>query len=719
MSGSAMTEEGIAVLQELAEAVGLLLEWTGSDGQPKTLPVERQRAMLERLGWPAADEAQAAESLARWRERAGPHACQQLPPLLIADRDIAYSIPAEGAAGMSFTLHLENGETLDGHLDDWGCLPPLETCGYHRLTLLSERGDECATRTLAVAPERCFSPSDLGGDGPPADRSQSTRLWGVSAQLYGLRREGDAGIGDLQALDELCLTLAEAGADAVAISPIHALFGASPKHFSPYSPSSRLFYNVWHAAPECLFDAETLARAREPFVDAMALQGQQTLIDWPASVRLKLSMLERLFLHVQRDDSALAWRSRFVAFRRDGGEALERHCRFEVLQAHADEIDWRQWPEAWRDPHSAEVEAFAEQHREAVTFAAFLQWLMAAGLGNVQTHAREAGMRIGLIADLAVGVDPRGSQAWSFPQELLTQFSVGAPPDAFNAKGQNWGVAAFSPLGLVESGYRGFLAMLRAGFAHAGGLRIDHILGFSRLWLVPQGQSAEEGAYLRYPLDDMLRLVALESWRHRAIVIGEDLGTVEDGLREQLASRGVLGMSVMWFERDGEAFLPAARWRRATLATTSTHDLPTVAGWWRGNDLRWRQRLDLLTADETPAGLNESRRRDRRRLAEVCGLDVVADDDGISGDALDIENVVDAALAFVASTPTPLALLPLEDILGLEEQPNLPGTLDEHPNWRQRLPIPVSQLLAQSAVRRRLERIAATRRAASSWGGKS
>lgn len=712
MSSSARNGNADSALQQLAESVGLLLEWTGSDGCVKSLPVERQRAMLERLGWPAADEAQAAESLARWRERTGLRPCRQLPPLLIADQDVAYPVPVVNAPGMRFTLHLESGETLDGHLDDWGCLPPLEACGYHSLALLSERGGDCITRTLAVAPERCFSVSELGSDSLQSSKLPS-KPWGVSVQLYGLQREGDAGIGDLKALDELCQTLAGIGADAVAMSPIHALFGANPEHFSPYSPSSRLFYNVWHAAPECLFDAETLARAREPFVEAMTFQGKQSLIDWPVSVRLKLSMLERLFLHVQRDDSALDWRSRFVAFRRDGGEALECHCRFEVLQAHADETDWRQWPEAWRDPRSAEVEAFAEQHREAVTFAAFLQWLMAAGLDSVQAHAREAGMAIGLIADLAVGVDRCGSQAWSFPQELLTEFSVGAPPDAFNAKGQNWGVAAFSPLGLVDSGYCGFLAMLRAGFAHTGGVRIDHILGFSRLWLVPQGESAEAGAYLRYPLDDMLRLVALESWRHRAIVIGEDLGTVEEGLREQLASRGVLGMSVMWFERDGEAFLPASRWRRATLATTTTHDLPTVAGWWQGNDLRWRQRLDLLTSEETAAGLEESRRQDRRRLAEVCGLDIVADDDGIASDALDTEDVVDAVLAFVASAPTPLVLLPLEDILGLEEQPNLPGTLDEHPNWRRRLPLPVTQLLSEPAVRRRLERIAAIRTARS------
>lgn len=695
-------------LRELAEAVGLLLEWTDSDDRHCSLPVERQRAMLTRLGWPADNGEAVAQSLQRWRSLHRPAQLSQLPSLLIADQGTGYRITCDQAGDMAYALRLENGETREGRLDAEGRLPPIEVTGYHRLALLQAGGDECVTRTLAVTPPRCFSPADLDA----GNDAHAGALWGVTVQLYGLRREGDAGIGDLQALDTLCQRLAPVGADAVAISPVHALFGAHPERFSPYSPSSRLYYNVWHAAPECLFDADTVARARAPFADAMTLQEQQALIDWPASVHLKLAMLERLFLHMQRDESALEWRSQFVAFRRDGGESLERHCRFEVLQAQAEEPDWRRWPPSWQDPTSAEVETFAEQHREAITFAAFLQWLTAAGLDRVQRRAIDSGMRIGLIADLAVGVDPAGSQAWSHPDELLTEFSVGAPPDAFNAQGQTWGVAAFSPSGLVASGYQGFLAMLRAGFAHAGGLRIDHILGFSRLWLVPQGESARQGAYLRFPFDDMLRLVALESWRHRAIVIGEDLGTVEAGLRERLSARGVLGMSVMWFERDGDDYLPATEWRSDTMATTSTHDLPTVAGWWQGVDLRWRERLGLLGEGETLSGLIEQRCQARRRLARTWELDAIADDDGIAGDDIDIDDVVDAALVHVASTPTPLALLPLEDLLGLMEQANLPGTLDEHPNWRRRLPLTVDQSLDDPQVKRRLQRIAHLRRRA-------
>lgn len=693
-------------LRQLAEAVGLLLEWIGSDDQPQSLSEARQRSMLAHLGWPADDDEQVDASLARCQARDHPVAFERLPPMLLADQGKPTLIPVADGGGCAFAIRLESGETLDGHLDARGQLPAIQEIGYHRLSFVTEQGDQSFSRVLAVAPSRCFTLDDIAREQGHAHAS----YWGVAAQLYGLRRDGDAGIGDLKALDELCAVIARAGADAVAISPLHALFVAHPERFSPYSPSSRLFYNVWHASPECLFDELTLARASAPFIEAMSHQTAATLIDWPASARLKLSMLERLFVHVQNDESALGWRSQLVAFRRDGGESLERHCRFEVLQAHAKHADWRQWPEAWRDPDSEVVDAFAETHREAITFAVFLQWLVAAGLDRVQGNARQAGMAVGLIADLAVGVDPAGSQAWSDPDELFQGLSVGSPPDAFNAHGQSWGVAAFSPMGLVDSGYRGFLAMLRASLAHAGGLRIDHVLGLSRLWLVPEGESAQQGAYLRYPLDDLLRLVSLESWRHRAIVIGEDLGTVEVGLRDRLATRGILGMSVLWFERDGDAFLPAEEWRQATMATTSTHDLPTVAGWWLENDLHWRNDLDLLQADEDPTELSEARRQDRRRLAAACGLDAVANDDGISSDRVSVGDVLDAALVHVAATPTPLALLPLEDLLGLKEQANLPGTFDEHPNWRRRLPVPAPQAMQEPAVQQRLSRVDRVRR---------
>ncbi|MEX3824914.1 4-alpha-glucanotransferase, partial [Paraburkholderia sp. BR14262] len=324
-----------------------------------------------------------------------------------------------------------------------------------------------------------------------------------------------------------------------------------------------------------------------------------------------------------------------------------------------------------------------------------------------------AGMAIGLVADLAVGCDGAGSHAWSLPQDMLQRVSVGAPPDIFNQAGQSWGLTTFSPRAMHNNGFRAFIDMLRAAFAHAGGVRIDHILGLRRLWLVPEGESARHGAYLRYPFDDLVRLIALESWRHRAIVIGEDLGTVPPGLRERLAAHGLYGIRVLWFEHDGKGFLAPARWDPHGVATTTTHDLPTVAGWWSGADIDWRNRIGqtLPRADgRDPVALDRARRAtDRVALWHALQHSGLAPRDTEPPPA--DEPPVNAALAYVAATHSPLVTCPLEDLLALSDQPNLPGSIDEHPNWRRRLPLPVETLFADPAVAARVEAVVRAREA--------
>ena len=297
------------------------------------------------------------------------------------------------------------------------------------------------------------------------------------------------------------------------------------------------------------------------------------------------------------------------------------------------------------------------------------------------------GMRIGLISDLAVGMNPGGSHAWSRPHDLLLGLSVGAPPDLFNTRGQDWGLTAFSPQGLLATGFEPFIATLRAAMRAAGGVRIDHAMGLTRLWLVPRGASPTEGAYLSYPLDDLLRLIALELHRHRAIVIGEDLGTVEPEFRKRMAEAGIAGMDVLWFQREGKRFLPPTKWRRDAVAMTTTHDLPTVAGWWSGADIATRAKLGLVP-------MRPASRRSARRTVRPCGArSAQAVLRGRSSRRpRRPDSAVDAAIAFTAQSPAPLALIPIEDVLGLAEQPNLPGTIDEHPNWRRRLDKPSAEL---------------------------
>jgi 4-alpha-glucanotransferase len=314
-------------------------------------------------------------------------------------------------------------------------------------------------------------------------------------------------------------------------------------------------------------------------------------------------------------------------------------------------------------------------------------------------------MRIGLISDLAVGTDGGGSHAWSRQDEMLIGLSIGAPPDLLGPLGQDWGLTAFSPRGLVGHGYGAFLEMLRAALRHAGGVRIDHVMGLQRLWVLPEGARALEGAYLRFPIDDLLALVALESHRAGAIVLGEDLGTVPEGFQPRLMQAGLLGMRVLWFERDEPAFRPPSSWSREAAAMTSTHDLATVAGWWRGRDLDWRAGLGLLGDEGQARG---ERERDRGLLWQEFCQSGAANGDKPPPDQP--APAVDAALTHVAGSGCALALLPLEDVLGQEEQPNLPGTLHEHPNWRRRLPGPAGALLDRPEARSRLDAVRRVRK---------
>ncbi|PMR73224.1 4-alpha-glucanotransferase [Billgrantia endophytica] len=691
-----------ARLERLADAVGVITEWEDSESRPCRLSDATLRDLLARLGYPAASETEIATSL---QQLSGPATPSEWPPLVTAEQGTSTPMPSPLPAGTRYALIREDGERQEGELDGLGELPPIAEAGYHRLHI---EGSEV---TLAVAPPRCYTLADAQG-------SETPRLWGLAVQLYALRRPGDGGIGDTLALAQFARHAAQAGAAALAVSPVHAMFSADVHQYSPYSPSSRLLYHVLHSAPEALLGetAVNAAIARCQLDETLTQLETDELLDWPRAARTKLTWLRALYddLKQRKDDESAEAHRALATFREARGNVLETHCRCEALQSHRGERDWRQWPAALRDPSSLEVARFAEAHADDVDFHVFLQWLASEGLARAQASARHAGMSVGLIADLAVGADAAGSQAWSRQAEMLEGLSIGAPPDTFNVLGQDWGLIPFSPQGLVRSGFRSFIDMLRAAFAHAGGVRIDHVLGLMRLWLVPHGAAPTEGGYVRYPLDDLLRLVALESWRHRAIVIGEDLGTVAPGFRERLAHHGILGMRVLWFERDdGGDFLPPALWSPTAIATSSTHDLPTLAGWWAGRDIVWRSHLGLLAEDQDADSEQAERRGARARLARSLGLlDAQAPTKALDAADLPVSRVLDACAHRLGLTPAPLALLPVEDALGLEEQANLPGTLDEHPNWRRRWGDDASHLLTSNEARQRLATLDEARREA-------
>jgi 4-alpha-glucanotransferase len=327
------------------------------------------------------------------------------------------------------------------------------------------------------------------------------------------------------------------------------------------------------------------------------------------------------------------------------------------------------------------AQRFAAEHPREIRYHQYLQWLASCSLSAAQENAR-ARMAIGLIADMAVGMEPQGSHAWSAPSELLMGLHVGAPPDIFNTAGQDWGLTTLSPAGLRATGFAAFIATLRAGMAHAGGIRIDHAMGLKRLWVIPEGAAPGEGVYLDFPQKDMTGLIALESQRHRAIVVGEDLGTVPDGFRDDLARAGIMGMQVMWFERGRKGnFVRPRKWRREAVAMTTTHDLPTVAGWWTERDIDWRARVNGL-----PKKIEQKERRARRadRKTLWAAFEQAKCATAKRPSRANPGAAVDSALAYVGSSTCALAIVPLEDLTAEAEQPNLPGTINEHPNWRRR-----------------------------------
>jgi 4-alpha-glucanotransferase len=381
----------------------------------------------------------------------------------------------------------------------------------------------------------------------------------------------------------------------------------------------------------------------------------------------------------------------FRAFRAEMGDALEQHALFDALHEHALQTSgtwsWHDWPEPLRHPDSPAVGAFARDHRASVDFYAYLQWLADGQLGAARARARSAGMRLGLYNDIAVGVTPASATAWASPGVCLSGVSVGAPPDFFNLHGQNWGLAPLSPAGLRESAYALFAATLRHNMRHAGAVRIDHVMGLQRLFWIPEGASPAEGAYVRYPFADLAHIIALESERHRCLVIGEDLGTVPRGFRRAMERAGMLSCRVLYFERERDgAFMPPEAYPRQALVSESTHDLPTLRGFWTHRDLKWRDTLGRFADAATFKAARAERDRDRVRLLHAlrrggllpAGIDPEQPPDEPS------DELVLAVHQYLAATPGHLVMVQLEDALGEEEQPNLPGA-DEHPNWRRKL----------------------------------
>ncbi|MFI0541715.1 4-alpha-glucanotransferase [Streptomyces sp. WSLK1-3] len=647
-------------LSRLAESYGIATSYQPSPDRTVAASATAVTLALAALGVDAADPAAAlAARESELRARLLPHTVvcwSGSPPAFVAD------LPE----GTRLRITTEQGETRAA-ADQ---LPP----GVHRLTATAPDGRSTDAH-LIVAPPRLPAPPG--------------RSYGLLVQLYSLLSHRSWGMGDLGDLAELTSWAGRAlGAGFVQVNPLHAAVPGAPTDPSPYRPSSRRFPDPVHLRIEDIPEyahvadhdrlrtlGERAARLRASVLDKGAL------IDRDAVWELKREALEL----IREVPLGPGRRAAYADYLAEGGQALEDHATWCAL-AEAHGSDWRGWPPGLRDPRSAETARARGELMDRVDFHCRLAWLTESQLGAAQRTAREAGMPLGVVHDLAVGVHPEGADAWAQQAYFAAGMSVGAPPDAFNARGQDWGLPPWRPDRLAESGYAPYRHLLRALFRYAGALRIDHVMGLFRLWWVPQGHPPTEGTYVRYDAEAMLAVLVLEASRAGAVVIGEDLGTVEPGVRETLRERGVLGTSVLWFERDWEGDgrpLPPERWRADCLATATTHDLPPTASRLTGEHVELRDGLGLLTRP-----LDEERAEaaaDTGEWLELLARLGLLHGTGGGADPLAEEAQIQAVHRYLLNTPARMVGVWLPDAVGDRRPQNLPGTWDQYPNWR--LPI--------------------------------
>lgn len=710
-----------ARLERLCRLYSIEREFTDIWGKRHHVAAEDLQKLLAAMGVDAGDDDSLKAGVAR-REALAWQRCLapvMLTRLIDGAARVSFTLPVARAADiLHWRCQLESGvlhsgtlplaqlaghgsEEIDGkRYERFRFTLPVETpLGYHRLQLhvegLTLNGD---SQLLIVTPERCYMPAAL----------EQGRAWGPAAQLYALRSARNWGIGDYTDLADLAAGSAARGAALVGVSPLHALFPHNPDHASPYSPSSRRFLNILYIDIEALPEYHESSAAQQWVADAefqarLSAMRQQDQVDYRAVAAAKLPLLARLFQFFREHHLAAATESgrALRAFQDEGGQDLFRHALYEALQAHFLRQDatlrgWPMWPEDYRDVDSAAVAAFAREQAEQVEFYQYLQWCADRQLGAAAARAREAGMALGLYQDLAVGVDGGGAEAWSHRSLFALDAAVGAPPDDFNLHGQNWGLPPFIPAALREAAYAPFIATLRAGMRHAGALRIDHVMGLMRLFWVPPGLSAAHGAYVLYPLEDLLGILALESQRNQCVIIGEDLGTVPEAVREAMTRYHILSYRLLYFAKDERgSFLPPQAYPSQTLAALSTHDLPTISGFWLGRDLQERAELGLFPTQELRDNQILGRGQDRARLLFALERTGLLPQDMTTDPASCTEMTPELSRAlhrYVARSPARIMLVQLEDVLGQWRQVNLPGTTQERPNWRLKLEMDLEAL---------------------------
>jgi (1->4)-alpha-D-glucan 1-alpha-D-glucosylmutase len=714
------------VLEHLRRLRGIAPGFHDYRGAWHELGVDSLRRLLAALGHDVSDEAALARDADALAQRDW---VRVLPPVVVRRQHdpVPFTVLAPLPATVHWRIETEQGDTHFGEVRPdrlqvlaergiqqlWYVRLALElpalAAGYHRLWLEKDDGSVLGSTRLAAVPERCHQPEFL---------QQGERSWGAAIQLYTLRSPRNWGIGDFTDLAGFGAAVASLGADFVGINPLHAMFPADPEACAPYSPSSRRYLNVLYIDPEAIEEFPECPDARRlvalpEFQDRLEALRAAPMIDYAGVTGCKLDVLRPVFEWFEASASR-ARRLAFDRFLQREGQTLEHFALFHALHAHftagGQPGGWPAWPASYHDPGGPAAQAFRDAEAQAVRFHSWLQWIAREQLDAAEARVRDGGLRLGLYRDLAVGPAGGGAETWGEDAPYARDVSVGAPPDSLAPQGQDWGVPPFAPDALRENGYEPFIRLLRANMGIGGALRLDHVMALMRLWWVARDGPSAEGAYVHYPFDDLMGIVALESRRQQCLVIGEDLGTVPPEVREAMARHGVYSYRVLLFERESDgAFKPAEAYPREALVTAATHDLPPLLGFWRGADIDLRERLGLYASPADP----ESERSDREEARSA--LRTVLSDAGLlsAGEAAGApdEAIVAAAQCFLAGTPAALLALQPEEWLGMQQPVNVPGTHEHYPNWRRKLAAEWPELMSRAKVRQLLEDVARRRKA--------
>ena len=612
-----------------------------------------------------------------------------VPPVKVFTAGKKVLITPAGSGEFTWQLTLENGdqtqgETHSGNLINFTVSLPT---GYHQLTL-SQNGQVWACRIIVVPP-RCFEPQAL---------REGQKLWGATLQLYTLRSENNWGVGDFGDLKRMVEEVGKRGGAFVGLNPIHALYPANPLSASPYSPSSRRWLNLTYIDVNAVeeFAASSLAQSWWHSVEThdALLQARSTdYVDYPLVMKLKSAALKLAWpLFGELPEASLRKRD-FRRFVQNGGDSLRQQALFDALHTHLRDLDlgqwgWPVWPDAYRDAKGADVAEFSERYASEIEFFMWQQWLAHTQFSACYQRSVELEMPIGLYRDLAVGVAEGGAETWSDPALYCLNATIGAPPDILGPQGQNWGLPPIDPHEMKARAYQPFIDLLRANMAECGALRIDHVMGLLRLWWIPADQEAGNGAYVRYPLEDLLGVLALESQRHQCMVIGEDLGTVPKEIVASLRDSGVYSYKVLYFEHDKTfTYRPPQDYVAQAMATVTTHDLPTLRGYWEGGDLTLGESLGVYPDPQVLEKLRGERERSKQGLLNALHLQHCVP----KGTSRHTENMpmtpeLNRGLqCYLADSASALLGLQPEDWLDMDLPVNVPGTNTEYPNWRRKL----------------------------------